>query len=112
MTPAAMDLDITTWLTAIMLPVLGSLFWMIQGIKKELQAKLEELAARKLDKLGVLRAELADHKLDVARGYAPLHAIRDLDRRLSMQLVRIESKLERLALRPMRVVLPGEAEDA
>lgn len=100
MAQASMNLDLTTWLTAIMLPVLGGLFWMIQGIKRELQTKLDDLATQKAERLMSLREELAEYKLDVARGYAPLHAIRDLDRRLSMQLVRIENKLERLSTRP------------
>ncbi len=106
MNPATIGLDLTTWLTAIILPVLGGLFWMIQGVKKELQTRLEELAQNKMDKLGLLREDLADHKLDVARGYAPLHAIRDLDRRLSLHLVRIENKLERLSVRPALATLP------
>jgi len=94
------DLDLATWLTAIMLPVLGGLFWMIQGVKKDLQQRLDEVTTRKLEALLSVREDLSAHKLDVARGYAPLHAIRDLDRRLSMHLVRIENKLERLGVRP------------
>ena len=103
------DLDMTTWLTAIMLPVLGGLFWMIQGVKKDLQHRVDELARRKLDALMALRDELSGHKLDVARGYAPLHAIRDLDRRISMQLVRIENKLERLGARPSLLTIAERA---
>lgn len=104
------DLDLTTWLTAIMLPVLGGLFWMIQGVKKDLQQRLDELAKRKLESLLAVRDDLAAHKLDVARGYAPLHAIRDLDRRLSMHLVRIENKLERLGSRPALYALSERSE--
>jgi hypothetical protein len=100
MNPTTFGLDLTTWLTAIMLPVLGGLFWMIQGVKKDLQHRLDDMARRKLDSLLELRDDLSSHKLEVARGYAPLHAIRDIDRRLSMQLVRIENKLERLGTRP------------
>jgi hypothetical protein len=106
---ANMDLDITTWLTAIMLPVLGGLFVMIQNTKKDLQTRIEQLAQRKLDALTAVREDLAAHKLDVARGYAPLHAIRDLDRRMSMQLVRIEDKIERLGSRPSLLI--AEADD-
>jgi hypothetical protein len=105
MQTSSFDLDLTTWLTAIMLPVLGALFLMIQGVKKDLQQRLDELARRKLDSLLALRDDLAAHKLDVARGYAPLHAIRDIDRRLSLQLVRIEEKLERLGARPTIVTM-------
>jgi uncharacterized membrane protein len=95
---AGFDLDMTTWLTAILLPLLGGLFWMIQGVKRDLQGRLEELAKSKSDALAAVRAELGQHRLEVARGYAPLHAIRDIDRRLSMHLVRIEQKLERVTV--------------
>lgn len=40
------------------------------------------------------RDELAEFKLEVARTYVPLSLIRDLDARLSLQLLRIEEKLD------------------
>jgi hypothetical protein len=112
MTAAGLDLDLTTWLTAIMLPVLGALFWMIQGVKRDLQARLDVIAQRKLDALLELRDDLASHKLDVARGYAPMHAIRDIDRRISLQLMRIEDRLDRLGARPARLSADGPEIDA
>jgi hypothetical protein len=105
-----MDLDLTTWLTAIMLPVLGALFWMIQNGKRDVQERMDALTQRKLDAMLALREDLAGHKLDVARGYAPLHAIRDLDRRLSLHLMRIEDKLERLGGRTSLIAL-SQADD-
>lgn len=110
MNTQAFDLDMATWLTAILLPVLGALFWMIQGVKRDLSKRLEEVSQRKLDALLALREDLSSHKLDVARGYAPLNAIRDIDRRLSMQLVRIEQKLERATLVPALVARERKGE--
>jgi hypothetical protein len=109
---APMNLDLTTWLTAIMLPVLGGLFWMIQNGKRDLQQRLDLVAQRKLDAMLALREDLSSHKLDVARGYAPLHAIRDLDRRLSLHLMRIEDKLERLGGRPSLLSLSRVDDEA
>lgn len=100
MNTQAFDLDMATWLTAILLPVLAALFWMIQGVKRDVSKRIDEMSQRKLDALLALREDLSSHKLDVARGYAPLNAIRDIDRRLSMQLVRIEQKLERMSYVP------------
>ncbi len=43
------------------------------------------------------REELAAFKLEVARTYVPLSLIRDVDSRLSRQLLRIEAKLDEVA---------------
>lgn len=95
-TLSSFDLDLTTWLTVIILPMLGALFMMIQGVKREASDRIELITARKSEALMALRDDLSSHKLEVARSYAPLHAIRDIDRRLSLQLMRIEDKLDRL----------------
>lgn len=95
------DLDLTTWLTVVILPILGALFVMIQGVKREVNDRIELISARKMEALLALREDLSSHKLEVARSYAPLHAIRDIDRRLSLQLMRIEDKLDRLPRPPL-----------
>lgn len=103
------DLDLTTWLTVIILPVLGAMFMMIQGVKRDVGDRIEMISARKSEALLALRDDLSAHKLDVARSYAPLHAIRDIDRRLSLQLMRIEDKLDRLPRPP--IMLQGRGID-
>ncbi len=95
------DLDLTTWLTVVILPILGALFVLIQGVKREVNDRIELISARKMEALMALREDLSAHKLEVARSYAPLHAIRDIDRRLSLQLMRIEDKLDRLPRPPL-----------
>ena len=50
-----------------------------------------DVAPNRLDRT---RDELAAFKLEVARTYVPLSLIRDVDRRLSEQLLRIENKIE------------------
>jgi hypothetical protein len=99
-TLSSFDLDLTTWLTVIILPVLGALFMMIQGVKREVGDRIELISSRKSEALMALRDDLSAQKLEVARSYAPLHAIRDIDRRLSLQLMRIEDKLDRLPRSP------------
>jgi hypothetical protein len=103
------DLDLTTWLTVVILPILGALFVMIQGVKREVNDRIELISARKMEALLALREDLSSHKLEVARSYAPLHAIRDIDRRLSLQLMRIEDKLDRLPRPP--IMLQGRGID-
>ena len=67
--------DLAWWLTAIELPVLVALFHYIQQ----------------------LRDQLAAWKLEVARTYASLAHLKDVEVRLTEHLVRIEAKLDRVA---------------
>ena len=50
----------------------------------------------------IVGALIAEFKLDVARTYVPLSLIRDVDRRLSQALLRIEEKLDEAARNPRR----------
>ncbi|WP_137125551.1 hypothetical protein [Roseomonas sp. HF4] len=81
------------WITAVEAPVVAALFWMIHGLRKEIAARIERGDQRDSDALTRTREDLAQFKLEVARTYVPLSLIRDLDRRISDHLVRIEAKL-------------------
>jgi hypothetical protein len=67
---------------------------MIHGLRRELHARIQRGDERDSDALTRTREDLAQFKLEVARTYVPLSLIRDLDRRISDHLVRIEEKLE------------------
>ena len=90
----SMQIDPQWWFTAIEAPAVAGLFWMIHGLRRELHARIERGDERDSDALTRTREELAQFKLEVARTYVPLSLIRDLDRRISDHLVRIEEKLE------------------
>ncbi|MEI6162156.1 MAG: hypothetical protein WCP77_20155, partial [Roseococcus sp.] len=61
-----------------------------------LDRRIDHGDLRQRDGLSRTRDELAAFKLEVARTYVPLSLIRDVDRRLSEQLLRIEDKLENI----------------
>lgn len=84
------------WINAAQAPVMAGLYWMLHGIKRDLDKRIDRGDLRQLDGLSRTRDELAAFKLEVARTYVPLSLIRDVDRRLSEQLLRIETKLEDL----------------
>jgi hypothetical protein len=63
-------------------------------IKKELIARIERIEHRQAETVVRLRDELAAFKLEVARGYVPIQVMRELDRRVSLHLMRIEEKLD------------------
>lgn len=117
-----MQIEWSWWIGAIEAPIAGGLFWLLHNLRRDLSERLERADARESAavqqaradlaefKLEVTRSyapiavearggrdarhELAEFKLEVARTYVPLSLIRDVDQRLSQQLLRIETKLE------------------
>lgn len=82
------------WINAAQAPVMAGLYWLLHGIKRDLDKRIDRGDLRQLDGLSRTRDDLAAFKLEVARTYVPLSLIRDVDRRLSEQLLRIETKIE------------------
>lgn len=65
------------WLSAIEIPVLSGLFWMIWKVK----------------------SELSDYKIEVANNYARSSDVMQVETRLTSHLLRIEAKLDVTALK-------------
>nr|WP_314075543.1 hypothetical protein [uncultured Roseococcus sp.] len=78
------------WINAAQAPAMGALYWLLYGIRRDLDRRG---GPDPQDGLSRTREDLAAFKLEVARTYVPLSLIRDVDRRLTEQLLRIESKL-------------------
>lgn len=87
-------LSFSAWITAFELPALAGLFWLAWRIKCSGEAALGRLGARLDRELDRLRESLAQHKLDVATGYASLAALQSVEERLTAHLLRIEAKLD------------------
>jgi hypothetical protein len=97
MIPAEMEPQVLA--TAVQAPMMAALFWMMHGLRRGLSERLPvpddaPHAPRDPDALARTRDELAAFKLEVARTYVPLSLIRDVDQRLTQQLLRIEEKLD------------------
>ena len=82
------------WITAFELPALAGLFWLAWRIKRDGESGLARLSGRLDRELERLREALAQHKLDVATGYASLAALQSVEERLTAHLLRIEAKLD------------------
>ena len=89
-----MSIEPTWWISAVEAPIVAALFWMIHGLRKDLHDRIDRTTERESEAVRRTRDDLADFKLEVARSYVPLSLIRDVDRRLSQHLLRIEEKLE------------------
>lgn len=110
-----MQIEPTWWISVVEVPIVGALFWMLHGLRRDIQDRIERGDHRENAAVARTREDLAEFKLEVARTYVPLSLIRDVDRRLTQQLLRIEEKLEtanRFAALRSRSIAADEDEDA
>lgn len=88
------SIDLMWWITAVELPVLGGLFLLIWRIRGEADMRLDGLDDKLAAGLAQVREALAAYKLEVAKTYATTGYLKDVERRLTEHLVRIEAKLD------------------
>lgn len=87
-------IDLIWWITAFELPAMASLFWMIWKSRQDLNAELSDIRENSELGLGRARESLSAYKLEVAQNYASISYMKDVERRLTGHLVRIENKLD------------------
>lgn len=87
-------LDIAWWITAVELPVMGGLFWLIARLRNDAETALENLRVRAESAQTQVRESLAAYKLEVAKTYVSFATLKDVEQRLTDHLLRIENKLE------------------
>lgn len=90
-------IDTGWWITAVELPALAGLFWLVWRGRNEADARLDRIEHRVESGLGQCREALAAYKLEVAKTYATTGYLKDVERRLTEHLVRIEAKLDAAA---------------
>jgi len=88
------NLDLAWWITAVELPVMGGLFWLIARLRKDAESALETLRSRAESAQAQVRESLAAYKLEVAKTYVSFATLKDVEQRLTDHLLRIENKLE------------------
>lgn len=88
-------LDVVWWITAVELPVLGGLFWLITRLRKDAEEAVEAVRVRADAASAQVRESLAAYKLEVAKTYVSVSTLKDVEKRLTDHLLRIEHKLER-----------------
>lgn len=81
------------WITAVEVPVLGCLFWMIHNGRREAERGLLKVYREIQSNLNVVLESLAQSKLEVARLYATIADLKDVEKRLSDHLLRLEARL-------------------
>lgn len=92
--PPTWTLDLMWWITAVELPALGALFWMIWRTRADGDTATEDNRRTFERGLAQQREALAAYKLEVAQSYASIAYIKDVEKRLTVHLERIEHKLD------------------
>ncbi len=83
-------MDWIWWITAIELPALGGLFWLLQAHRTAVERELK-----------ALRDDLAAFKLHVATTYASIVYLKEVEARLTAHLTKIEAKIDRMVDRAL-----------
>lgn len=91
--------DLGWWITVVDLPALGGLFWLIWRTRRESEQAVRRLRDIVEARNAQMREALAGFKLEVAKSYASITELKELESRLVGHLLRIEAKLDTTALK-------------
>jgi hypothetical protein len=81
------------WTTAIEVPVLGCMFWLIHHGRRESERALLRIYREIQGNLNMVLDNLAQSKLEIARFYATVTDLKDVEKRLTDHLLRLETRL-------------------
>jgi hypothetical protein len=91
--------DLMWWLTAIDLPSLSGLFWLMWRTRRDCDLSVHHLRDIVDTRNAQLREALGSFKLEVAKSYASITELKELESRLVSHLLRIETKLDATAMK-------------
>lgn len=94
-----LDSGLLWWITVIDIPALSGLFWLITRTRKENESATRHLHELLEVRSSQLRETLSAFKLEVVKNYASISEMKDLETRIVSHLLRIESKLDKTALK-------------
>lgn len=94
-------ISLVWWISAVELPALACLFWLIHHGRRESEQALLKIYREIQGNMSMVLDGLAQSKLEVARLYATIADLKDVEKRLTDHLVRVESRLN--------LVLEGDA---
>jgi hypothetical protein len=81
------------WITAVEVPALGCLFWLTHHGRREAERALLRVYREIQSNLNMVLENLAQSKLDAARFYATVADLKDVEKRLTDHLLRLEARL-------------------
>ncbi len=93
------DSGLIWWITAVDIPALSALLWLIFQSRNEADEAIDTLHETLDVRSNQLREALSAFKLEVAKSYASVTDMKDLETRIVSHLLRIEAKLDHTALK-------------
>jgi hypothetical protein len=87
-------IDLVWWIGVVELPVITAIFVLIWRIRREVIDAVDGLRRQADEADQALAADLAAFKLEVAKQYASNETVREVERRLTAHLLRIEQKID------------------
>ncbi|MBT4891096.1 MAG: hypothetical protein HON65_16230 [Rhodospirillales bacterium] len=88
-----LTLDLVWWISMVELPALAGLFWINWRTRRDMEDAVSDGAHDSDTGLAFLRESLSAYKLEVAQSYVSMPYLKEVERRLTSHLVRIENKL-------------------
>ena len=86
--------DAAWWITAVEIPVLAGLYWLVWRNRRDADIAIDRARAAGEAAVTRLNEGLAAYKLEVAKSYASITCLREVEKRLTGHLLRIEDKLD------------------
>ncbi|OFX07922.1 MAG: hypothetical protein A2516_11100 [Alphaproteobacteria bacterium RIFOXYD12_FULL_60_8] len=87
-------IDVVWWIGVVELPVLAGLFWLIWRARQDALDGVEDNRRHMEHGLTQAREALSAYKLEVAKSYASIALLKEVEARLTRHLLRIEQKLD------------------
>ena len=87
-------LETIWWIAGVEIPVFAGLFWLIWRMRRDHDTAINDARHDLEAGIGFLREAISAHKLEVAKSYASISYMKEVERRLTSHLVRIETKLD------------------
>ena len=87
-------IDLIWWISVVELPALGGLFVLFWRQRRDTEDDIEAVSRNHMAEFSRLRESLCDHRLEVAKSYASIAYLQEVERRITRHLIRIENKLD------------------
>ena len=92
--PTTWSADLIWWISGVEIPALAGLFWLFWRTRRDVDDGLDECERRIERGLADAREALGAYKLEVAKSYASIALLKEVEARLTGHLIRIEKKLD------------------
>lgn len=93
------SMDLVWWITVFDLPAMAGLFFLIWRTRRDHEQAIRRLGEVVDTRNAQMREALSGFKLEVAKSYASITDMKELESRLVGHLLRIEAKLDTTAMK-------------